>query len=579
MLPRLGLSLLAAASLFLAACHVPEGASDTRSADATADLVPVPDGRTAGGASDGARAPDAAVDAVGSDLASSPDLQADDAADAAVDVDMSSSDLLPAPDAPPAADQVAPGAAAPDAELTGDQATTTDAAAPDAAAPPADAEPPAPDLAAPADLAPDAALPPVCNAVPSHPLQNFWVTRTFEDSGRLDLTAENGFRVTITIKDAQAPGYSISWGYAGFRSDEGGYIYRTVAPPGGAARPDGFVFETVLPAGSYRLLASSELQGAGATINRLMSRAVTICGDADLEISPEPLPALTSRNLSVHGLVALGSAAATGRIDFVLERPDRKMMFRVQAAVVGDVGTATIALPEGPLSPSFRFDDRTLNLRPGASGSIALTASAGDPFSFTLPPLATISGTVSDPATALTPAQFLNLSEDVQCLSGDAVRDEFTNYDYARQEEGGTGRFYTDALHYSFFVRRGLRCEPSSTIRIQVGPGGFSTTANYDNHDAFLLMPRAGAEVITVDTDLTRDFVLQRPPKQVKLDGKILDQQGHPLTGFLEAREARLTTPGWEGNSLMAVAPVHTDGAFTLNVLPGTYKLAFWPSQ
>jgi hypothetical protein len=431
-----------------------------------------------------------------------------------------------------------------------------------------------------------------CTATPTTTVSAHYLqAQVYESSQTVAYVVPKGFKVTgaVTLPSPPAGG-SYKTGSVNIFNLDSGDSYTAVIT---LASATGFTYTVALPAGTYDVMTRIALQfGAGVNssiVTRFKFSKLTVCGDATHPIELAAMPALTSKTVEVKGVSAMGTAASpTGYVGFVtLERADHTLSsLAVASAITGDAFSVALMLPADPLVPVISITDagKATGVRAsGMTNGIKLPeAPVAASYSLDLPPLAKLSGTVSDPMSALVQPQVIvptvtgpSPFSYLHCDSTD--RDTFPNPPLFFVESS-TGNVMADALSYRSFVRKGVTCDLYGVMAIQLGAGGTATQAG-ENTIGTLLLPGRNRDKPTVTADLVKDYAVVKPPQEIKLTATIKDSSGAVLPGWSinALARAELKPTGWQDNGLEVFVISDTQGALKANLIPGTYRVKLLP--
>jgi hypothetical protein len=140
-------------------------------------------------------------------------------------------------------------------------------------------------------------------------------------------------------------------------------------------------------------------------------------------------------------------------------------------------------------------------------------------------------------------------------------------------EISGAG-FYSDALSFASFLRKGVACAVYADLAVTVAN---VTDVPRENRFANLLAPDPATITSppTVNGNLTPTITVPNFGASVAITGTVKDAADNPLAGYTirAASSALSDAVNLAGDSLEAVVTTDNSGVFILHVLPGTYTL------
>lgn len=141
--------------------------------------------------------------------------------------------------------------------------------------------------------------------------------------------------------------------------------------------------------------------------------------------------------------------------------------------------------------------------------------------------------------------------------------------------DGATAFTFADAATYATWLRQGQDCALYGQFNVALGPGGQESTLGRNTYGV-LSTPIGNPPTVTVSSNIVQNYTVPARGSQIAVTGLLKDTQGNPLASYtVEASSRGLTNVA--NSSLSATVVADTNGAFTLNLLPGLYSVKVHP--
>jgi hypothetical protein len=360
-------------------------------------------------------------------------------------------------------------------------------------------------------------------------------------------------------------------------------VYSAVITPVDDAH---FRYTVGVPADTYEVMYTFVVKGSEpaslshlpSTASRMGQDRITVGASVKHDVT---LPAIdvTARTVTVTGTDALPSHANQfGRYLIVYQVNTTNTL-----VVMGMSLTAGASVPISMWVPNETFTP-TLSVQDspgvGASGfssqfKLSPVAPTGD-FSLALPATVMISGSISDPHTALSriPSPTGQETSGVnyyQCNSVDYG--SFPNPIFFFPE-ASVSTFFADTTSHALFVRRGIDCVTYANYAIAIGPGGLPTRDGENTYVYIDDPSRRAPDSIVLTADVVRNIDVPAVDTQVAMRGTVKDTRGNAIPGAeLTFNSDAMTSPAWANKTFNGGLNVGSTGNYIAHALPGRYRL------
>ena len=344
-----------------------------------------------------------------------------------------------------------------------------------------------------------------------------------------------------------------------------------------------FKYSVGVPEGAYEMMfiftiKSSDLIPTTAT--RYAQETITIGPGVVHDVT---LPAIEVNTLTatVTGTEALAASANQfGRFIEVLGLgPKNTLMTMGMAMTSGAQIPVNMWVPKNGMTPFIMVVDTPSAMAPYPSGftsqfKLDFVAPTSN-FTLAMPPVAKISGSVSDPNHSLSPMLGVGATTSAvnyyHCNSMDYGTYPDPIFFYP---EGSASNFFAAATSHALYSRKGIECITYANYAIATGPGGMPTRAG-ENTYAFMEDPTPKSpNVITLTGDLTRDILVPALGTQVTVPGTVKDSQGNAIgNAQVDFNSSALSAAMLADKTFVGSLDVAANGTFTIHALPGTYTL------
>jgi len=355
--------------------------------------------------------------------------------------------------------------------------------------------------------------------------------------------------------------------------------------------PNQFAYAMALPSGTaYSMMYAFRVHfasdgGNAPILQRIAYDTITPSGDTVHNVTADPFGAVTMANVTV----GLGSntidppSGALGYQATVSMTNASETLLAVGNALspTFPVSMPIVATNE-TLTPFVMLNDIQTNVasaitQGGYSSQIRLDPQiASSSYSLTLPELAALSGTVSDPQSELAPAQTLNgvvvahvRDTEVHCDSNDYGT--WPNPIFF-EPEFAVGYIWDNLHTHKSYLRSGITCIPYPRFYVQMGSGGNENVLGSNSYGLFETPSPETSTPITVTGDVTETYTVPTIGTQIAISGAVTDSSSQPLAGALVKVHSTALT-GMPNSAFHM--QVFTDGAgnFTVNLLTGVYDV------
>jgi hypothetical protein len=341
-------------------------------------------------------------------------------------------------------------------------------------------------------------------------------------------------------------------------------------------------YAVAVPTGTYQLAVnlgitfpfqSSPIQGEEMTLAAYPSITV---GTADMtnDVALPVVGALQTMDVTVNGFGGVDTSNGL-LVEVNLMSSDRTFIATGLSYAITSASVTSLVLPMKMPAGTFNTLVFLSSGNPNGSSAndvhyssdlIAPDVTVGATATIAIPTVNTLSGTVTDPSSALSSAAAFAQEIDLD-PSGFSPTVTPTP-PYFGDLELNRAFFATTALTYVGYSRTGQTRQIVPSYLATVGPGG---TGNGRENTFETLQPNPGGETVTVTANLTRNYQVPAVPADVAVEGTIVDSHGNAVVGYaLQINSFTITglTGAFGGVDTIAS---DTLGTFTAHVWPGTY--------